>query len=237
MFVVRVLERKNVIQLFGIGLICSPFVNIFIKIFLLSNVRDRWNFSFAWKVFETNTTPVKLLFLFSVVIGAIMLRGSSSAWKYTLLLLGCHIVNQIMNFGPSVRASWIFAVFFLVNVAMFLFIADQLVWKVKTSTPKHKRLVPLAKKTEKKVDIHFEGFGSWARLTSVSSRGLHIRSLKTLPFDLSHREIEVRINQDLILNTRLVRSLDEDYFFEYVNMSPAEVDKLNQWLRSQVQAA
>lgn len=237
MFVVRILERKSVIRLFGIGLILSPIANIVFKIFLLSNLRDRWNLSFALKVFETNSFSVKALFLCSVVIGALMLRGASSAWKYTLVLMGCHIANQIVNFGPNFRASPYFAVFFLVNVAIFLFIADQLVWKVKMATPAHKRLVPINKKTEKKVEIYFAGFGPWARLTSVSSRGIHMRSVKTLPFELKHREIEVQITSDLVLRTRLARCLDDDYFFEYVNMSPAEADKLNHWLRTQVQAA
>lgn len=237
MFVVRILERKDVIRLFAIGLLLSPFVNIGIKIFVLTNVRERWNFAFAWKVFEANPVPNKVLFIASFIMGALMLRGSSTAWKYVLALMGCQIVNQLMNFGPSVRASPLFAVFFLVNVIIFLFIADQLVWKVKASKPRHKRLVPMPHKTEKQVLIHFEGFGPWAKLTSVSSRGIHIRGIETLPFELNHRDIEVKIKKDLVLRTRLVRALDEDYFFEYVNMTPGELDKLNQWLRSQVQAA
>jgi hypothetical protein len=237
MFVVRILERKNVIQLFGAGLMLSPFVNIFIKILVLTEVRERWTLSFAWKVFESNPVPNKILFVSSLIIGAVMIRGASTAWKFVLVFMACQIANQLMNFGPGVRASKLFAVFFVINVAIFLFIADQLVWKVKAATPKHKKLVPLDHKAEKDVLIHFEGFGPWAKLTSVSNRGIHIRGIETLPFELNHREIEVKIKDDLILRTRLARCLDEDYFFEYIRLTPAEVDKLNQWLRSQVQAA
>ena len=237
MFVVKVLERKLVIRLFGVGLLISPLFNIIAKIFVTTNVPSKWTIVFAMQVIQANTTPNKILFICSMLIGALMLRGASTAWKYTLVLLGCHIVNQIVNFGPNVRQSWLFAAFFFVNVGIFLFIADQLVWKVGPQKPKHKRLGKMAAKTEKKIMVHFEGFGPWAKLTSVSMRGLHIRGIDELPFELNHRAIEVKINDSLILRTRLARNLDKDYFFEYIDITPAESDKLNQWLRSQVKAA
>ena len=237
MFVVKVLERKIVIRLFGLGLLISPLFNTIAKILITTNVPNKWSFVFAQQVIQANTTPNKILFICSMLIGALMLRGDKSAWKYTLALLGCHIVNQIINFGPNVRASWLFAVFFVVNVAIFLFIADQLVWKVGPTKPRHKRLRPMANKSEKKIMVHFEGFGPWAKLTSVSTRGLHIRGIDELPFELSHRAIEVKISDGLVLKTRLSRNMDKDYFFEYIDITPAESEKLNQWLRSQVKAA
>ncbi len=237
MSVIRLLERKGVIRLFGAGLLLSPFVNILVKIYVVPVVTNRWSFAFAWKVFEANSFPNKALFIISFTMGALMLRGSSTAWKYVLMLLGCQIVNQLVNFGPNFRASPLFAVFFLINVTIFLAIADQLVWKVKAAKPKNKRLITKSYKSEKQVLIHFEGFGPWAKLTSVSSRGIHIRGTQVLPFELTHRDIEVKINKDLVLKTRLIRALDEDYFFEYVDVTSAELDRLNQWLRSQVKAA
>ena len=81
MSVIRLLERKGVIQLFGTGLLLSPFVNIMAKMYLVSGASSRWNFAFAWKVFEATSVANKVLFIISFVMGLIMLRGSSTAWK------------------------------------------------------------------------------------------------------------------------------------------------------------
>jgi hypothetical protein len=66
-----------------------------------------------------------------------MLRGTTTVWKYALMLLGGYILLQISDF-KHVKSSAVTWVFFITNILTFMFVADQLVWKVKASAPKKK---------------------------------------------------------------------------------------------------
>ena len=136
MEIVKILERKSVIRFFGIGLVLSPFFNTFLTIMTFAQVQDRWSWRIFWFVTTNRALVDQLLYVATFTIGILMLRGAPWVWKCLLVLLGGYILNQTMHFGPNFRANKLSAVFFLMNVAVFLFIADQLAWKVKKHFPK-----------------------------------------------------------------------------------------------------
>lgn len=141
MLLVKVLERKWVIRCFGLALALAPFVNIVLSM-SLQLVVDKWTSHQFSKIIHAQTTANNILSLASVVIGLTMLSGSKKSWKFALALLGAHILFQVPRLGQDLRSSWIYGIFFLVNIGAFLFIADQLAFKqkkeapVKTATPK-----------------------------------------------------------------------------------------------------
>ncbi len=132
MDVVRFLERKWVIQTFGLLLIVSPFFNILFQLILLKSQQNiEWSVIDIAAFLASGTWLNYILSLSSFVIGFIMLSGETKAWKAVLVLLGAHLAVQIINYktsfwhGPMAWAS------FICNTGLFLFIADQLVWKIK----------------------------------------------------------------------------------------------------------
>lgn len=136
MEIVKLLERKGVIRFFGVGLILSPFFNTFLNMMTFTQIQNRWTWRVFWFVTTNRPLVDQLLYISTFVIGILMLRGAPWVWKCLLVLLGGYIVNQTLHFGPNFRANKLSAVFFLMNVGVFLFIADQLAWKLKQVLPK-----------------------------------------------------------------------------------------------------
>ncbi|HVK60476.1 MAG TPA: hypothetical protein VM432_02950 [Bdellovibrionales bacterium] len=125
---VKVLERNWVIRLFGISLIFAPFINTYLTVKGLQTVPEDFN-EMYWRVIRDGTVSYKILYLASIVIGALMMSGSVKAWRYALALLGGYIILQFSKIGHSFKTDKMSIVFFAVNVGLFFFIADQLVWK------------------------------------------------------------------------------------------------------------
>ena len=135
---VKFLERSYVIRLFGLALVLAPFINIGIALLVRKIEKHQtYNIPTLLKLISTGTWTHHILTLASLVIGSIMLRGSMTAWKYVLGLLGCHIGIQIFNIGHDLRENWLWGPFFLVNLSIFFFIADQLVFKIKVKPVKN----------------------------------------------------------------------------------------------------
>jgi hypothetical protein len=229
MFLVKVLEKKSIIRFFGIVLLLAPFFNTFAKMSMLTELPNRWSIEIFRKILISGSTFNQILYVATIIIGFIMLRGSTKAWQSTLILLAGYIVLQISDFG-HVRTNWITWLFFITNIIVFLFIADQLVWKVKAAKPT--QIPARIAKVRKKILIHFVGIGPWAQLLNISSKGLHVRSLMPPPLDIKNRELEISLKNGLTLRTRLSRSSDQDYFFNYTSLSSEEIVSLNQWILS-----
>ena len=138
MEIVKILERKSVLRFFGIGLILSPFFNTLLTIMTFTQIQDRWTWRVFWFVTSNRAFIDQLLYIATFTIGVLMLRGAPWVWKCLLVLLGGYILNQTFHFGPNFRANKLSAVFFLMNVGIFLFIADQLAWKIKKNLPELK---------------------------------------------------------------------------------------------------
>jgi hypothetical protein len=249
MIATKILERKGVIRAFGACLSLAPLFNTLVSLSMQTGIPDRWNMVMFWHIVSTGSVLNNILYAASFVLGLIMLSGSASAWKFALTLLGAHILLQISNLGYNLRLSWVYGLFFLVNVILFFFIADQLVFKQKKSTaPELKPVVPpqpvavkLApvprsgpapiKDSKSNVMIHFDGFGTWAKLMQISSEGIQVRSLYEPEFEMSSREIELILKNGLHLRTKLARKQDADYFFEFKPLKNEEIQMLNQWIK------
>lgn len=143
MKVVKLLERKEVIRLFGAGLLLAPFINNFISLWLLPDEPSvKWTFAMFVKVASAGVLFQQILDAFSLIIGVVLLSGSTKAWRFVLIFLGGYISMQVMYLGKNLRANPLSGVFFLTNIALFIFIADQIVWKQKRSQAPAKKPQP-----------------------------------------------------------------------------------------------
>lgn len=131
MKVVRFLERENVIRSFGVVLILAPIINLILHILII-----KFQSNIAWSQFQfwaylKNTNPISLFFaVCSIAIGATMLSGSTKAWKFVLVLLGSHLLVQVLNINDKAWKGPLAWPSFFLNAGLFFFIFDQLVWKV-----------------------------------------------------------------------------------------------------------
>lgn len=137
MFLVKVLEKKGVIQTFGLALVLAPVVNTLVKMAMLTGIPNRWSFAMFWRIIAVGSVPNQILYVATIIIGILMLRGTTTVWKFALILLGGYILLQLSDF-KHVKSSAITWMFFITNILAFMFVADQLVWKVKASAPKKK---------------------------------------------------------------------------------------------------
>lgn len=131
MSVVRFLERKWVIRAFGVGLILAPAFNVIVQlIFLQKTQQIPWEHISLSTYLQGGSAADYTLSIFSVVFGLVMLQGSRHAWKFVLGLLGTHLALQIINYKSKEWQGPIAWISFVINLAIFLFIADQLVFKI-----------------------------------------------------------------------------------------------------------
>ncbi len=242
MFLVKVLEKKSVIRTFGLALVLAPIVNTLVKMAMLADVPNRWSFAMFWRIIVVGSVPNQILYVATIIIGILMLRGTATVWKYALMLLGGYVLLQLSDF-KHVKSSAVTWMFFITNILTFIFVADQLVWKVKAPLPKKKpnpkknlsapkpayRVIP---KVRKKILFQFAGGGPWGQLMGISSQGIHVRGLTEPPSDIATREIEISLNNGLTLRTRLARRKEHDYYFDYTSLSSEGIQSLNKWLQS-----
>lgn len=258
MFLTKVLEKKGVIQFFGIALIFSPILSIALKIMLYQNeLPNAWALPSIWSFIANSNLQYKILHISSLAIGIQMLRkGATSSWKHALVLVGGHIIMQVLNFKMNYRASKISVVFLVVNILVFAFILDQLVWKVgvpqkKTKpTPapaldiKNSALEPGAPADihhlltgKKRVLIKFEGVGAWAQLVMVSNKGLQLHGIAHPPIGIEKKDVQLTLRNGLKLRARLTQRSGDEFFFEYTYMNSKDLSLLNDWIQNQKKAA
>lgn len=242
---VKILERKGVIRLFGLALLLAPFMNAALVIWMKKvQVTQPLNFFVLSHLFASGTWTQKTLTLASLVIGVIMLFGSLKAWKFVLVLLGCHILIQITNLGHDLRENWLWGPFFLVNISIFFFIADQLVFKLKITPTKNSEAIDfptIAKKItipsevmiKNKIMVHFDQFGPWGQLKSVSEVGLHIHCLNPPLINFEQRELELSFKNGLNMKSRFKTKKDQDFFFEFINVTTDRQKLLAEWIHTQ----
>lgn len=242
MTIVKFLERKGVIQFFGLALIIAPFVNTFILFSTYAGAPGRWTVPVILTILGSGSIVRYLLCLFSIGIGALLLRGSASAWKYVLLLLGVYIVLQIVNLGVVPKTSRIEKIFLVVNAATFFFIASQLVWKEGGDEPVLRPIkpavaplvVPVEKpdtpRTTRKILITFAGFGPWAKLTSITNKGIHVQCFSLPPFELASRNIRISLKSGLSVEVRLDKRDGMNYFFKFVDPLSEDNTRMSEWL-------
>ncbi|MES3039382.1 MAG: hypothetical protein V4736_15850 [Bdellovibrionota bacterium] len=270
---IKVLEHKWVIRIFGILLILAPFLNILITVTQFKTMPSQWDMVAIKKVAMGASTPFLMLQVCSLIIGIVMLRGATTAWKYVLVLVGGHIILQLTQFHQfrGDRTPW---VFLITDFAVFLFIADQLVWKVKMPELKRAPKVPkpavatiasselpappaaliaeaesetripaslpgapavsvprsISLTSKERILIHLQGFGAWGQLLDVSSWGICVRAIVPNVPNVVSKPLEIGISKDVFLKLKFVKQNGSDYYFNYTNLTEAEVTLLNDWL-------
>ena len=250
MKMVKILEQKAVIQIFGVGLILAPFLNILFNMSQTpADSSTRWSLALFIKFFMAGVTFQKILNVASVLVGFALLRGSKHAWRYVLFLLGGYIFMQMTYLGQNFRSQPMSIVFFLINIGLFLFIADQLVWKQKipvvkpamkpieklTAKPVAKLLTtaaPVKAISSKKIMIQLYGFGIWAQLSSLSTKGIEVKCIGTVPDNISQREIDLTLPTGIQMRARLTRQKGDYFYFEYLSMPETEKIRLADWIKS-----
>lgn len=262
MVVVRFLERKWVIQLFGLALIIAPFVNILIQFLVLnSKTGISWRYVSISSYLLSGSVTNYILALGSIIIGGIMLTGSTKAWKAVLVLVGTHLVIQILNYKSKEWQGGLGWAAFFVNLSVFLFIADQLVWRIKTKEEllaeamakaaslklKAKPLFESVPKTTlspappvekilhlssyKKILFSFDSDKPWGRLMTLTSHQLMVNCFTQAPASIENKVVQIRFAKNLIIDIKFDRKESNLYYFTPLNMTPERVSDLNQWLK------
>lgn len=245
---VKFLERPKVIRFFGICLLLAPFINIFFNIYLQSQ-KSQVTAMILWKSLMIGTfaqNMQNLLSIGSFAIGAVMMFGKRKAWSFVLGLIGLHIIIQTTTLMKDLKENWIWGIVFLINLAVFFFIADQLVFKEKreeeseedsestTITPAAETVRPVDSYegliTKKRIVIHFSDLNIWGQLMHISNQGLWVRALESQNINVVQKPMVVFLKKDLPLQLMLDHVKGDQCFFQFFPMSQAEVAALNQWI-------
>ncbi len=237
MKVVRFLERKEVIRFFGVALLVAPFLNFFLHaIVIRSQSGTAWS-QFQWLAVLKNMPYISFgLAACSVAIGFTMLSGHQKAWKYLLFLIGAHIAIQIVNVGNTAWKGPLAWPSFILNTALFFFIVDQLVWKVKPNTP----VIPLAEvpnrtvinlKSYRKILFSFGSDKPWGELKTLSSELLGVKRIAEVPDNINSRTVQINFSRDVVVDIQFLKQEADMIYFKPLNMDKEKVTNLNKWLR------
>lgn len=257
MKVVRFLEREIIIKIFGLGLVLAPFLNIGLHLWLLkSQNKMTWAQVNIINFLKSGNTVSYILAACSVLIGIKMLGGTTKAWRYVLVLIGVHLLIQVTNLNSKAWHGPLAWPSFLLNVALFYFIVDQLVWKIDVNSyhemPKVKTIKPEApalplsqvlplKTVEQKTIINLKSyrkilfsFGSkipWGELKTLSSDELVVKSFAEAPENIENQTVQIKFAKDVIVEIKFSRRENEMYYFKPMNMQKDDIIRLNNWLK------
>ncbi|MBY0385718.1 hypothetical protein K2X05_11230 [bacterium] len=229
---VKFLERQDVIRFFGICLFLAPFMNVAFNIYLQSQ-KSQVTGSIVWQSLTIGTfsqNMQNLLSVGSLGIGVMMILGRQRVWGYVLGLIGLHILIQTTTLLKDLKDSWIWAGVFIVNLGIFFFIADQLVFKEKRTEDESNEDSYQGLVTKKRIIIHFTDLKIWAQLIHISCEGLKVRSFESAEISLHPKPMVVFLRSDLKLPLLLHEVKKNEYFFKFLPMSKEEVAALNQWI-------
>ncbi len=236
---VKILERKFVIRFFGLALMIAPFINIALMLVMLKNQSHlTWSTLPIKDVLTSGKISNYILILASLIIGLIMLSGSRKAWKYTLILLGIHVLTKIPTIGQDIKQNWFWGVQFLINIALLVFIADQLVFKNNSVSedPIVNSKLPVTKEppryqVKKKTLVSFQDTGAWGELVLISERGFYIRCiLAKPPVNIEKRSVELSFQKNLFIRSLFKEMRDQNYYFEFTSLNLEQAQSLQRWL-------
>jgi hypothetical protein len=236
---VKFLERKQVIQFFGFCLVVAPFVNAYLVLYTkMQDYKLTWAQINIINTLKSGILDNYILSLISIVIGIVMLRGSTKAWRAALFLVGFHIAIQVLNYNTSAKGNILWWPFLLVNVSVFMFIADQLVWKIEIPQvaprpPGEPKVIHL--KTFKKIYLRHEGPTPWAEIKNMNSKGFQAHCLQppteAIVANVAARNVVLKISNDLILQARLKSHTDKVYVFEFIQQAEKHDELINSWFK------
>lgn len=237
MKVVRFLERKLVIQCFGLTLILAPFINLFLHVYFVKlNAAQSWAVFQVMPVLKQTSALSIILAACSVVIGLTMLSGAPKAWRYVLFFLGTHLALQILNINDSAWKGPLAWPSFVLNAGLFFFIFDQLVWKVRPGAVAETVATPVAKnvinlKSYRKILFAFGRPQPWGEMKTLSSEFVTVKSFAAPPAHFGDRVVQIGFAKDVVVDIRFSHQEADLYYFKPLNMDKEKVTKLNKWLR------
>ncbi len=247
MKVVRFLERDIVIKFFGAGLILAPFVNILLHMWVVKNQNHlSWGQVNVAAYLKSGNMFSYFLAAFSVFIGVKMFTQTLNAWRYVLSLIGAHLLIQIVNVNNKAWQGPLAWPSFILNAALFFFIIDQLVWKVKApparaASPPAPVSVPLPipirerhvinLKSYRKILFSFGSTKPWGELKTLSSEELSVKSIDQVPENIADQTVQINFDRDVVVDIQYSRHENGTYYFKPLNMDKDKVIRLNQWLR------
>lgn len=236
---VRFLEKKQVIQFFGFCLVVAPFVNAYLVLYTkMQEYKLTWAQINIINTLKSGILDNYILSVISIIIGIVMLRGSTKAWRAALFLVGFHIAIQVLNYNNSAKGNILWWPFLLVNVSVFMFIADQLVWKIEIPQvaprpPGEKKVIHL--KTFKKIYLRHEGPTPWAEIKNMNSKGFQAHALQppteSIVANVSARNVVLKVSGNLILQARLKSHTDKVYTFEFIQLAEKHDELINSWFK------
>lgn len=241
MKVVRFLERKLVIQCFGLTLIVAPFINLFLHVYFIKlNAAQSWAVFQVMPILKQTSNLSIFLAVCSVTIGATLLSGAPKAWRYVLFFLGSHLVLQILNINDRAWKGPLAWPSFILNASLFFFIFDQLVWKVKTGAVADitapvpiqsavKTVINL--KSYRKILFAFGSPQPWGEMKTLSSEFITVKSFAAPPANFDTRVVQIGFARDVVVDIRFSHQEADLYYFKPLNMDKEKVTKLNKWLR------
>lgn len=244
MKVVRFLERKLVIRIFGAGFILAPFLNISLHIyFLFKESGLPWAHFQVLPVLKAATNTSLFMAICSVILGLTLLTGSVKAWKFVLGFLGLHLLLQVLNINDKAWKGPLAWPSFLINAGLFFFIFDQLVWKIspargETPLPQAHEIKPLREaatvinlKSYRKILFSFGRDRPWGELKTLSSEMLSVKRIAEPPEHLDKLTVQINFAQDIIVDIQFDHQDGDYYFFKPLDMHKEKVTKLNKWLK------
>ncbi len=246
MIVTRFLERKWVIQFFGVALILAPFFNIFFQLLFLKSLQNlSWGHINLVAFLKGASVLSYVLAVASIFIGFKMIGGSTDSWKYVLGLLGVHLALQLVNYKSKVWQTPLAWAAFAMNTLIFLFIADQLVFKSRPDRKSEPTSEPVVKpiavpepeiktlhlKSYKKIMFSFYSEKPWGRLMTLTSHQLVVNCFTTPPTSIEEKIVQISFTKDLVIDIQFDKKENNLFYFTPLNMSDDKVHSLNTWLK------
>ena len=114
------LRQQRVIQAFGIMMLLSPIVNLFLSIYPVKNPH-KW----TWPVLKLLLNDISsvhwILWSCSVIIGLLMLKGKRDSWISVLGLLSLFIFYNLITLKSEMQKTGVLPVFLLLcNIGVFV---------------------------------------------------------------------------------------------------------------------
>jgi|GEM_PF-6354467 len=247
MKIVRFLEREKVIRFFGLALMVAPFINLILHVWVLK-IQNKvlWSQVNVMAFLKSGNSISYLLAVCSIVIGFKMLSGSTKTWRYVLVLIGAHLLIQIINVNNKAWQGPLAWPSFILNAVLFFFIVDQLVWKIKVeaATPallknesevlpvaifKNRQVVNL--KSFRKILFSFGSTKPWGELKTLSSEELSVKSFSQVPENIENQIIQINFSKEVIVEIQFSHKENEMYYFKPLNMQKDGIERLNLWLK------
>ena len=189
-----------------------------------------------------------------------MLGGSARTWRYVLTLIGAHLLIQILNMNNKAWQGPLAWPSFILNLGLFYFIIDQLVWKIDVNSyyamPKlkpdnltkpepqlesasanenvtilEKERHVLNLKSYRKILFSFGSDKPWGELKTLSSEELAVRSFAKVPTNVESQIVNINFAKDVVVEIQFDRKENDMYYFKPLNMEKEKVIRLNQWLK------